>query len=114
MENPLKYFSQLSDPRVEGRKEHLLEEILLIALGCQKTIAQKIVDKQASYILAVKENQLHLLEDIRDSFKMLPADSVVEQLDCGHGRVETRTCCALGGANPDFSQINRKKPLFVA
>jgi hypothetical protein len=35
MENPLKYFSELSDPRVEGRKEHLLEEILLITIaGC--------------------------------------------------------------------------------
>src|SRR6266567_4112965 len=70
--------------------------VTIDAMGCQKTIAQKIVAKQANYILAVKENQLHLLEDIRDSFKMLPADSVVEQVDCGHGRVETRTCWALG------------------
>jgi predicted transposase YbfD/YdcC len=70
--------------------------VTIDAMGCQKTIAQKIVDKQADYILAVKENQPHLLEDIRDSFKMLPCDSVVEQIDCGHGRVETRRCWTLG------------------
>jgi predicted transposase YbfD/YdcC len=70
--------------------------VTIDAMGCQKTIAQKIVDKQADYILAVKENQLHLLEDIQDSFKMLPCNSLVEQIDCGHGRVETRTCWALG------------------
>jgi hypothetical protein len=39
-------------------------------------------------ILAVKETQLHLLEDMRDSFKMLPPETVVEEVDCGHGRVE--------------------------
>jgi hypothetical protein len=33
MENPLKYFAELSDPRVEGRREHLLEEILLITIA---------------------------------------------------------------------------------
>ena len=33
MENPLKYFSELTDPRVERNREHLLEEILLIAIA---------------------------------------------------------------------------------
>jgi len=33
MENPLKYFSELKDPRVERTREHLLEEILLIAIA---------------------------------------------------------------------------------
>ena len=27
------------------------------AMGCQKEIAQKIVDREADYLLAVKENQ---------------------------------------------------------
>ena len=34
--------------------------------------------------------------DIRDSFPMLTADSVDEQIDCGHGRLETRRCSVLG------------------
>ena len=33
MDNPLKYFAELRDPRVERNREHLLEEILLIAVA---------------------------------------------------------------------------------
>jgi hypothetical protein len=33
MENPLKYFAELKDPRVERNREHLLEEIVLIAIA---------------------------------------------------------------------------------
>ncbi len=33
MENPLKYFVELRDPRVERNREHLLEEILLISIA---------------------------------------------------------------------------------
>jgi hypothetical protein len=43
--------------------------VTIDAVGCQKSIAQQNLDKQADYILAAKENQLHLLEDMRDSFK---------------------------------------------
>jgi predicted transposase YbfD/YdcC len=70
--------------------------VTIDAMGCQKSIAQKIVDKKADYILAVKENQPHLLADIKDSFRMLAADSIAEEIDCGHGRVERRTCAVLG------------------
>jgi hypothetical protein len=33
MDNPLKYFSELTDPRVQRNREHLLEEILLISIA---------------------------------------------------------------------------------
>lgn len=33
MDNPLKYFAELRDPRVERNREHLLEEILFIAIA---------------------------------------------------------------------------------
>jgi hypothetical protein len=33
MKNPLKYFAELKDPRVERTREHLLEEILLITIA---------------------------------------------------------------------------------
>src|SRR5271157_535095 len=33
MDSPLKYFAELRDPRVERTREHLLEEILLIAIA---------------------------------------------------------------------------------
>jgi predicted transposase YbfD/YdcC len=70
--------------------------VTIDAMGCQREIAAKIVDKKADYILAVKENQQRLLDDIKDSFKMLAADAVAEQIDCGHGRVETRRCSVVG------------------
>jgi predicted transposase YbfD/YdcC len=69
--------------------------VTIDAIGCQKAIAQQIVTQQADYILAVKDNQPSLLPDIKDSFQMLAADSVDEQIDCGHGRVERRRCSVL-------------------
>ena len=33
MDNPMEYFAELRDPRVERNREDLLEEILLIAIA---------------------------------------------------------------------------------
>ncbi len=80
--------------------------VTIDAMGCPKTIAQKIVDKKADYILAVKENQQLLLDDIQDFFRMLAADTVAEEIDCGHGRVERRACAVLG----DRSLLDKPSP----
>jgi len=69
--------------------------VTIDAMGCQRSIAEKIVDRRADYILAVKENQPSLLADVKDSFQMLSADTVAEEIDCGHGRVERRSCAVL-------------------
>ena len=69
--------------------------VTINAIGCQKNIAGQIVEQEADYILAVKENQPTLLTDTKDSFQMLAAAAVDEQIDCGHGRVETRRCSVL-------------------
>ncbi len=76
--------------------------VTIDAMGCQRSIAQQIVDQKADYVLAVKENQGHLLEEMKDSFRMLPA-AVAEETDGGHGRVERRTCSVLG----DLSLIEK-------
>lgn len=70
--------------------------ITIDAMGCQRSIAERIVGKKADYILAVKENQGNLLDGIQDSFRMLAVDAVAEEIDCGHGRVERRTCSVIG------------------
>src|SRR5512133_2680036 len=44
--------------------------VTIDAMGCQKDIASKIVDRKADYILAVKENQEHLHEDIQYLFDL--------------------------------------------
>jgi predicted transposase YbfD/YdcC len=69
--------------------------ITIDAMGCQKAIAKAITDKGADYILAVKENQGHLLDDIKEAFgsqKTIPQHS---QMNLGHGRIEKRTCSII-------------------
>jgi predicted transposase YbfD/YdcC len=69
--------------------------VTIDAMGCQRSIAEQIVEKKADYVLSVKENQGCLLDGIKDSFQMLAADAVAEEIDCGHGRVETRRCSVI-------------------
>lgn len=73
--------------------------VTIDAMGCQKKIAQKIRDKQADYVLAVKDNQGNLYQDIQDWFAY--ADKVAfknidhdyhKQVSKGHGRLEIREC----------------------
>jgi predicted transposase YbfD/YdcC len=79
--------------------------ITIDAMGCQKKIAQKILDKNADYLLAVKGNQGSLEQAIGDFYKpsMLQnfdeGDSYSTQ-EKGHGRLETR--CALTTNNLSF------------
>lgn len=72
--------------------------VTIDAMGCQKAIAQKIVDGGGDYVLSVKDNQPHLLEDIQHTIaKALDRgpDSRAYQMyttqDKGHGRQETRS-----------------------
>jgi len=72
--------------------------VTIDAMGCQRDISQKIIDKKADYILALKGNQGTLREDVEvfaaeqkaSGFK----DTKVSQhktIDADHGRIETRT-----------------------
>jgi predicted transposase YbfD/YdcC len=72
--------------------------VTIDAIGCQKAIAQQIVDKGGDYLLAVKANQEHLLEDIQATVtKALDGDFPKHQVATvttkaeGHGRIEQRT-----------------------
>ncbi len=65
------------------------------AIGCQKSIAKEIHSKEGAYILAVKNNQQDLLEDIHSSFKQFPVADTFEHVDKGHGRLEIRKCSLL-------------------
>lgn len=66
--------------------------ITIDAIGCQKEIAKKIKEKEADYILMVKENQSELKEQIEKVFRIQkPEVSDIEE-DFGHGRIEKRTC----------------------
>ena len=66
--------------------------VTIDAMGCQKDIAQKIIEQKADYILQVKDNQKGLREQIEDTFKTLPVQTTHTELDMGHGRIEVRKC----------------------
>ena len=63
------------------------------AMGCQKEVVRRTVkEKKASYVLAVKDNQKSLREQILETAKMVRPSSVFTEVDAGHGRVEERVC----------------------
>lgn len=66
--------------------------ITIDAMGCQAEIAEKIIKKDADYILAVKNNQKGLRSQIIKSFEQNKQIEIDESIDTGHGRVETRIC----------------------
>lgn len=68
--------------------------ITIDAMGCQKKIAQKIRDKEADYLLAVKGNQGMLEQAFDNYFRMdmlqdFDGSSYSTQ-EKSHGRIETR------------------------
>ena len=72
------------------------------SMGCQKEIAQQIIEAQADYLLAVKKNQGRLYEDVCDLFEgprhstsTVPHDA--RTVNKNHGRLETRQCWVISG-----------------
>jgi predicted transposase YbfD/YdcC len=76
--------------------------VTIDAIGCQRDIARKILDKKADYVLALKGNQGTLREDVEvfaaeqkaNGFKDAEV-SRHQTVDGDHGRIETRTYTAI-------------------
>ena len=70
--------------------------VTIDAMGTQTKIAEKIREKGADYILALKTNQPALYEDVSLFFKDYSPDKqsphYAKTIDKGHGRIETREC----------------------
>lgn len=71
--------------------------ITIDAIGCQKNILDKIVEKEAHYCVAVKSNQNTLYTEIDEYFKFALENKIErknllssKQFDKGHGRIERR------------------------
>ena len=69
--------------------------ITIDAMGCQKKIARAIIDKQADYLLMVKDNQEELKEQVEKVFNLNTKAETEITIDAGHGRIERRTCQAI-------------------
>ena len=67
-------------------------------MGCQTAIAQKVIEKNGDYLLAVKENQKGLDEATEELFRRsstrekdkLPQSEHTEKKENVHGRDESR------------------------
>jgi predicted transposase YbfD/YdcC len=74
------------------------DTITIDAMGCQKEIVKKIRGKKADYVLAVKENQRTLYEEIKEYFEYLDEKQTKElaedlwesEVEKDHGRIERR------------------------
>ena len=73
--------------------------VTIDAMGTQKEIAEKIISKNANYILTLKENQKNLyrdvklyLDDIRYDEDVVESENYHKTTEKGHGRIETRIC----------------------
>jgi len=76
--------------------------VTIDAMGCHKSIAQTIVAHDADYVLALKDNQGRLYEDVQllfadllDSGGRAFPSAYAETVEKGHGRVETRRCWTI-------------------
>jgi predicted transposase YbfD/YdcC len=76
------------------------------AMGCQRAIAQKILDKRADYVLALKDNQGTLREDVEVFVEEQKAndfrDATISRdqtVDGDHGRIETRATTVIHDAD---------------
>jgi len=65
------------------------------AMGCQKAIARAIIEKEADYVLMVKDNQQELKQQIEKVFTLNNKAEAEVTVDFGHGRIEQRTCQAI-------------------
>lgn len=66
--------------------------ITIDAMGTQTAIAEKIIDREANYILAVKDNQKALREEVEATCNRNRPVFDFTEVEKGHGRLETRRC----------------------
>ena len=94
--------------------------VTIDAMGCQTEIAEKIVEKEADYVLALKKNQGNLYDDVELLFdELVESDFTSNEygyhktVDKGHGRTEIREAwtIACAGITPSLRGAERWKNL---
>ena len=79
--------------------------VTIDAMGCQKKIAQQIVEQGADYLFSLKGNQGTMHDEVAALFAAMPLEEIAaggivpdwpcafhQTADADHGRVETRRC----------------------
>lgn len=88
--------------------------VTIDAMGCQTAIAERIIQKKADYVLALKGNQGNLHREVGDFFEIALAEDFkhvthdyYEEYDAGHGRVEYRQCWAITPSEAIFPSMKK-------
>ena len=83
--------------------------VTIDAMGCQKKMAEIIIEQEADYLLALKDNQPKLHQAVQDYFAQANKFEFegydidyAETLNKGHGRLESRRCWVGYDALPDI------------
>jgi predicted transposase YbfD/YdcC len=89
--------------------------VTLDAMGCQKEIQKNIIEKEADFFFALKQNQPQLHDDVslfmNDEKNFKEVFQQDETIDKNHGRIETRRCIVshevgwLHQRHPEWSSI---------
>ncbi len=73
--------------------------VTIDAMGCQKEIARLIIEDSGDYVLALKENQGQLYQEVKELFEdeglVATEGDFHETVNKGHGRLEHRRCWSL-------------------
>lgn len=73
--------------------------VTIDAMGCQKEIARLIIEERGDYVLALKENQGQLYQEVKELFEdegLAAAEGDFhETVNKGHGRLEHRRCWSI-------------------
>jgi predicted transposase YbfD/YdcC len=92
--------------------------VTIDAMGCQKTITQKIVDKGGDYLISLKGNQGNLHTDVKMNFEkptvaaFFQMASIESEAEKGHGRIEIRRCKVstdidwIRARHPEWAELN--------
>jgi hypothetical protein len=79
-------------------------------LGCQTNIAQKVLDRGGDYLLAVKDNQPSLHDEVAKYFSDADPTTLdtVQTTGGDHGRIEARS--HVVSTNVDWMDTDRRFP----
>lgn len=90
--------------------------VTIDAIGCQTNIVEAIVEREADYLISVKDNQPKLAAAVMGKFDVAlaaprwPKGSHATTEEARHGRTETRRCWVLT-VDDDFPELDRWKGL---
>lgn len=97
-------------PRLLDKLDLTDSVVSIDAIGTQTDIAQAIIDKNAHYFLAVKDNQGALHDAIKDTFRYNEPLDKSSEMEADHGRIEVRKCRVVEADKMEDKDVSLRWP----